>query len=67
VLGLNGEKLSKQNGARALDLGDTLSALNAAAQVLGLPVQAGAVADALAAWTAAWPKTTALPAYNPPP
>jgi glutamyl-Q tRNA(Asp) synthetase len=67
VLGLNGEKLSKQNGARALDLGDTLSALNAAAQALGLPVQAGSVADALAAWTVAWPKTTALPAYNPPP
>jgi glutamyl-Q tRNA(Asp) synthetase len=67
VLGLNGEKLSKQNGARPLDLGDALSALNTAAHALGLPVQAGSVADALAAWTALWPKTTALPAYNPPP
>lgn len=67
VLGLNGEKLSKQNGARPLDLGDALSALNAAAHALGLPVQAGSVRDALAAWTALWPKTLAMPAYNPPP
>ena len=67
VLGLNGEKLSKQNGARPLDLGDALSALNTAAHALGLPVQSGSVADALAAWTALWPKTSAMPAYNPPP
>jgi glutamyl-Q tRNA(Asp) synthetase len=65
VLGLNGEKLSKQNGASALDLSDALSALNAAAQALGLPAQAGSVADVLAAWAALWPK--ALPAYNPHP
>ncbi len=32
VLGANGEKLSKQNGAQALDLHQPLSALNAAAQ-----------------------------------
>jgi glutamyl-Q tRNA(Asp) synthetase len=64
VLGLNGEKLSKQNGASALDLSNALSALNAAAHALGLPVQTGSVADALAAWTALWPEAAALPAYN---
>ena len=37
VLGPNGEKLSKQNGATPLDLSDPLAALNAAAKVLGLP------------------------------
>jgi glutamyl-Q tRNA(Asp) synthetase len=37
VLGANGEKLSKQNGALALDLQHPLQALNAAAQALGLP------------------------------
>jgi glutamyl-Q tRNA(Asp) synthetase len=36
VLGDNGEKLSKQNGAQALDLRDPLAALSAAANVLGL-------------------------------
>ena len=36
VLGANGEKLSKQNGARALDTSQPLKALNAAAGVLGL-------------------------------
>ena len=52
VLGANGEKLSKQNGAQAIDLRDPLAALNAAARVLGLPAQQGSVRDALAAWTA---------------
>ncbi len=36
VLGPNGEKLSKQNGAQALDTSRPLAALNAAAQALGL-------------------------------
>jgi len=54
VLGPNGEKLSKQNGARALDLSDPLAALNAAAAALGLPVQAGPVPQALGQWVAAW-------------
>ena len=36
VLGADGHKLSKQNGARALDLGDPLAALRAAGGVLGL-------------------------------
>jgi glutamyl-Q tRNA(Asp) synthetase len=40
VLGANGEKLSKQNGAAALDLADPVAALRAAGAVLGLRVQA---------------------------
>jgi len=52
VMGDNGEKLSKQNGAQALDLSQPLAALNAAARVLGLPAQSHTVADALRAWTA---------------
>jgi glutamyl-Q tRNA(Asp) synthetase len=37
VLGDNGEKLSKQNGAFALDLQHPVQALNASAHALGLP------------------------------
>lgn len=55
VLGLNGEKLSKQNGAQALELADPMSALNRAAARLNLPAAAGSVADALQRWTACWP------------
>jgi glutamyl-Q tRNA(Asp) synthetase len=53
VIGDNGEKLSKQNGARALELDDPLRALSQAAAVLGLaPAATGAsVAQALNAWT----------------
>ena len=51
VLGADGEKLSKQNGAQALDLNDPLAALNAAAQVLGLEASAGTVQEALKKWT----------------
>nr|WP_286197303.1 tRNA glutamyl-Q(34) synthetase GluQRS [Variovorax boronicumulans] len=54
VLGANGEKLSKQNGAQALDLGDPAAALQAAARMLGLPEAAGGPAERLAQWTAAW-------------
>jgi glutamyl-Q tRNA(Asp) synthetase len=54
VMGADGEKLSKQNGAQPLDLADPLAALNAAAQVLGLPVQAGTCQQALAHWTSQW-------------
>jgi glutamyl-Q tRNA(Asp) synthetase len=54
VLGADGEKLSKQNGALPLDTSAPLVALNAAAHVLGLAVGA----DHLAAWideaTARW-------------
>ncbi|MEN9475815.1 MAG: hypothetical protein RIS48_2537, partial [Pseudomonadota bacterium] len=62
VCGANGEKLSKQNGAAALDLSDPLAALNAAAQRLGLPPQADNLASALAGWTRAWANL-----YNPAP
>jgi glutamyl-Q tRNA(Asp) synthetase len=56
VLGANGEKLSKQNGALALDVSDPLGVLDAAATVLGLPPRAaGRIGDALAAWVAHWP------------
>jgi glutamyl-Q tRNA(Asp) synthetase len=57
VWGANGEKLSKQNGALALDLHTpqaVLSALNDAAQVLGLPAvpEQTAQATALEKWSA---------------
>ena len=52
VLGADGAKLSKQNGARPLDLSNPLQALNAAAAALGWPAQTGTVAEALATWTA---------------
>ena len=54
VLAADGEKLSKQNGATAIDTGQPLRALNAAAAQLGLGEQAGSTAEALAAWVAAW-------------
>ncbi len=54
VLGADGDKLSKQNGAAALDLRDPAAALQAAARVLGLPPAHGTPADRLAAWSAAW-------------
>ena len=58
VCGDNGEKLSKQNGARALDLTDPLQALARAAQVLGLPAlpceHMQTLPDALAWWVTAW-------------
>ena len=55
VLADNREKLSKQNGARALDLDDPLQALQTAAAALGLPMARGPVPEALLAWTHAWP------------
>lgn len=54
VLGANGEKLSKQNGAAALDLSDPLHAIRQAAAVLGLRLQAGSLTDALAEGVQAW-------------
>ncbi len=61
VLGANGEKLSKQNGAQPLDLRDPLAALNAAAQVLALPAQSGPASDTLAAWVRHWPFLQSAP------
>lgn len=54
VLGANGEKLSKQNGAAPIDTTNPLGALNSAAAVLGLPGQTQSVEQALAAWSAMW-------------
>jgi glutamyl-Q tRNA(Asp) synthetase len=56
VLGENGEKLSKQNGATALDTNQPLVALNTAAQSLGLPKSDGVATleQALALWIQAW-------------
>jgi len=54
VLGANGEKLSKQNGAAALDTSAPLTALNAAARTLDLSMQTGTLAHALAVWTGQW-------------
>ncbi len=57
VLGENGEKLSKQNGATALDVSHPLQALRIAAQTLGLPKQADdtSIEQALSTWTKVWP------------
>jgi glutamyl-Q tRNA(Asp) synthetase len=55
VLGDNGEKLSKQNGATPLDLRDPAAALRAAAGMLGLHDLPGSgVADVLAVAVPAW-------------
>ena len=55
VLGANGEKLSKQNGAAALALADPLQALRQAGAVLGLlPGDAQDLAAWLAQATAQW-------------
>jgi glutamyl-Q tRNA(Asp) synthetase len=54
VFGVNGEKLSKQNGAQALQLAEPLAALNSAAGTLGLAPQSGGVQAALSAWTREW-------------
>jgi len=57
VLGEDGDKLSKQNGAKALDVSTPLLALEAlqrAASALGLPVQAATLAEALAQATTMW-------------
>jgi glutamyl-Q tRNA(Asp) synthetase len=53
VLGENGEKLSKQNGAEALNLSHPLQALNEAAHALGLTPCATSMEDALHHWTQA--------------
>jgi glutamyl-Q tRNA(Asp) synthetase len=55
VLGADGEKLSKQNGATALDVSDPLATLRAAGAVLGLPTLTAATPTQwLAIATPAW-------------
>jgi glutamyl-Q tRNA(Asp) synthetase len=61
VLGADGEKLSKQNGALPIDTGQPLKVLNGAAAVLGLPAHAGPMAHALAAWQRQWRDSYNLP------
>jgi glutamyl-Q tRNA(Asp) synthetase len=61
VLGPDGEKLSKQNGAAPVDVNDPLTALTHAARVLGLDVAAPTRADWLAAGIAAWRARWARP------
>lgn len=61
VLGANGEKLSKQNGAQALDTSSpaaALAALQQAALALGLPTsECSSIAQALTDWIGAWRST----------
>ena len=55
VLGADGHKLSKQNGAAAVDVREPQRALRAASETLGLPALQGAsVPDWLAQSTHAW-------------
>ncbi|HEY0825098.1 MAG TPA: tRNA glutamyl-Q(34) synthetase GluQRS [Ramlibacter sp.] len=60
VLGPNGEKLSKQNGAAPLELADPVAALAAALTVLGLQRPEATtlpefLAQAVRAWARRWP------------
>src|SRR5450830_250674 len=50
VLGANGEKLSKQNGAQALDTRNPLAALQRAGQTLGLGLEDGINASTATEW-----------------
>ncbi len=55
VLGADGHKLSKQNGAKPLDASDPLAALQIAATTLALPpIEAGSVGEWLGAAVRAW-------------
>jgi glutamyl-Q tRNA(Asp) synthetase len=54
VLGVDGEKLSKQNGAQAVDLSDPLTALRDAGAVLAIACAARSVNDWLAEAVSQW-------------
>ena len=60
VLGADGEKLSKQNGARPLDLGSPLTALREAGRVLGVVAEGTGVADWLASAVTRWRTITPM-------
>ncbi len=57
VLGANGEKLSKQNGAQAFDMQAPDAALDAAAAALRLPSATGTPEEKRATWVKAWQGT----------
>lgn len=61
VLGANGEKLSKQNGALPWALGEPLAALRAAGQVLGIDAPASSLQGWLEQATARWHARWCLP------
>ena len=58
LLGLDGEKLSKRNGARSLDLADPTAAVREAAATLGLRLELSNLSETLAQavnqWRARW-------------
>jgi glutamyl-Q tRNA(Asp) synthetase len=54
VMAEDGDKLSKQNGAQALDTSTPLKTLAIAAKVLNLTAQPSNMGDALQTWTAEW-------------
>jgi glutamyl-Q tRNA(Asp) synthetase len=61
VRGANGEKLSKQNGAKPLDVSEPLACLRAAGAVLGLQPAAASLAAWLHEATRAWADRWAAP------
>jgi len=61
VLAASGDKLSKQTGARPLDLARPLDALRAAAAALGLGTSGTGVAEWLASAVVAWGRQWPLP------
>jgi glutamyl-Q tRNA(Asp) synthetase len=67
VRGADGQKLSKQSGAQAVELSDPVAALKAAAAVLGLPVcDAATVPEWLAATVPAWAGIMRIPSTRNP-
>jgi glutamyl-Q tRNA(Asp) synthetase len=54
VMAADGQKLSKQNGAAALDTANPLETLNTATKVLNLTSQHTTISGALTVWTAQW-------------
>jgi glutamyl-Q tRNA(Asp) synthetase len=62
VLGADGHKLSKQNGASGIDIRDPLAVLNAAARHLALSPQTGPLSAALDRWVREWRALYNLPA-----
>jgi glutamyl-Q tRNA(Asp) synthetase len=65
-LAADGHKLSKQNGAAALDLQDTVAVLRAALRTLDMPAEALTPAEllqaAVPAWGRRWADSTAATA-----